>query len=340
MLERRICGGFAAASVVMAALFTGYWIAGRGHALQPVTPVRTQSEAQALVKAPFVPVAEPEPEKVDAPPLPDYQEAAADMDGSHIFLYDPDRWEMLWCSADGLEPMYPASVTKLYTAYIALMHLDPGQLVTAGEELSLVRPGSSTAYIARGHVLTVEMLIEAMLLPSGNDAAYVLAAAAGREIAGNPDLGPQDAVAVFVEEMNRVSYRLGLLNSWFVNPDGYHHEDHVSCPQDVALFTALALEEPVIARYACLEADAVVFESGQIITWYNTNRLVNPSSDCYCPEAVGGKTGHTDEAGYCLVAAFRQGESRLVVGIFGGEEPISRYRDAVALWETYKQAGN
>jgi hypothetical protein len=203
----------------------------------------------------------------------------------------------------------------------------------AGDELELVKSGSSTAYIARGHRLRVDMLVEAMLLPSGNDAAYILAAAAGRAIAPNRGLTAKEAVAVFVSEMNQEAFRLGLVNSNFTNPDGFHDEYHFSCPQDVAIFSALAMKEPVIAKYAKLCADAVTFESGQIITWYNTNRLVNPKSDSYCPQAIGAKTGFTTEAGYCLLAAFQEGDKQLIVGIFGSDTPYDRYDDAAALWE-------
>ena len=201
----------------------------------------------------------------------------------------------------------------------------------AGDELSLVKPGSSIAYISRGHSLTVEMLIEAMLLPSGNDAAFVLAAAAGREIAGDPNLSGTAAVEVFNQEMNREALRLGLMGTHFSNPDGYHAEDHYSCPRDVALIAALALKDPVISRYIGLQQDSVVFASGQHITWYNTNRLLNPDSPYYSPEAIGMKTGSTREAGNCLLAAFQRDGRKIVIGIFGSENKTDRYTDAMAL---------
>lgn len=338
MQGRTISSILAAATIVMMALFTGYDLAGRGQAVQVEEPPGIQETEKATE-----PTRPPEPQIQTAPPEtePDEEEllrlacgsAAETMDGEHIFVYDPAAYRMVYCGTDPLEAMYPASITKLYTAYLALMYLEPETVVTAGDELKLVQPGSSTAYIARGHRLTVEMLIEAMLLPSGNDAAYVLAAAAGRAIAGDDRLAAEAAVEAFIGEMNREAFRLGLLNTQFANPDGYHDEYHYSCPQDVAVFSSVALADPVIAKYTRMCADAVTFKSGQVITWYNTNLLVNPDSKWYSPHAVGAKTGYTTEAGYCLLAAFREGEREIIVGVFGSGDKHARYHDAVTLWD-------
>lgn len=344
MQGRTISIFFAAASIVMMALFTGYDLAGYGQAAEASTETPPPALTQPTQTAPPETVepeitepeiTEPEISEPDALELLREQcaQAAQSMGAAHIFVYDPSDHTMLYSKTGPEDKLYPASITKLYTAYLALQYLPPDAVITAGDELSLVQPGSSTAYIARGHRLRVDMLIEAMLLPSGNDAAYILAAAAGRVIAGDEKMDAREAVAVFVWEMNQEAFRLGLTNSNFVNPDGYHDEYHFSCPQDVAFFSALAMAEPVIAKYASLCADAVTFESGEIITWYNTNRLVNPKSDSYCPFATGAKTGFTTEAGYCLLAAFREDGKELIVGIFGSERPYDRYDDAVALWE-------
>ena len=259
--------------------------------------------------------------------------AAEGMDAAHIFVYDTAADDMLCCTGDAGEDLYPASITKLFTAWLALRYLQPEEVITAGDELSLVQPGSSTAYIRKGCRLTVGMLIEAMLLPSGNDAAYVLAAAAGRAAAGDETLDAKAAVAVFVEAMNREDRDLGFRNTVFQNPDGYHREEHISCPEDVVRMGILALEEPLIAGYAGLQQASVVFESGQWITWYNTNALLNPESPYYSPGCRGLKTGYTGEAGYCLLAAFEKDGGYLLVGIFGGDDKNARYTDVAALLE-------
>ena len=332
----------AAASMVMALLFTGNWLVARGLAdrnpptaeteITQTPTEETAGETAPETSAPEQPteetVEETQPESTPPQEALLWQKleaAVSDMEAGCVFVYDTAQERMLYCSTAGEQTLYPASITKLFSAYVALLYLEPEQVVTAGEELSLVQPGSSTAYISRGCRLTVEMLVEGMLLPSGNDAAYVLAAAAGRAIAVDPGLSAVQAVQVFVAEMNREAYRLGLKNSRFTNPDGYHAGGHYTCPDDIALIAALAMREPTIARYAGLQQDQVTFESGEWITWYNTNGLLDPSWCYYIPTALGMKTGYTSEAGYCLLAAFPGGGEHILIGVFGGATKNGRY---------------
>lgn len=333
MTEQKLYGIFAAATVAVMALFVGNGLWSRSQAAAPEPTESAPVLAQTETTAP--PTAPPEtiPAETETEVNLELETLMAGMDGAHIFVYDLKGGQMLCSTTETSDRMYPASITKLYTAWLALRYLDPETVVTAGEELALVQPGSSLAYISKNCRLRVDMLVEAMLLPSGNDAAYVLAAAAGRVIADDPTLPGDLAVQSFVSEMNREALRLGMVDSHFTNPDGYHAGGHYSCPADIALIGALALEEPIIAKYAGMEADAVVFESGEKITWYNTNRLVNPTAEQYIPEALGLKTGHTTEAGYCLLAAFDDGENRILVGIFGAEKNYPRYENAAALWQ-------
>lgn len=319
-----------AASVGMAMLFTGNSLTRLGQAAQPeetrppTVPTETVAPTQATEPATMA----TEPQDTAA-----FEEILETADGTHIFVYDVTAGNMRFCNVAETEKLYPASITKLYAALVALLYLDPETVVTAGEELKFMQPGSSRAYLSRGCRLTVEMLVEAMLIPSGNDASYVVAAAAGRAIGMDPALDADSAVAVFVEEMNRKAKELGLENSHFVNPDGYHHEQQYMCPRDAALVASLALKQPVIAKYCALQQDSVTFESGEHIAWYNTNHLINPESPYYCANAVGLKTGYTSQAGQCLLAAFRDEGGEIVVGIFGAEKQYQRYSDAVKLYE-------
>lgn len=274
------------------------------------------------------------PETSAAPVLTDVIDVES-LDAEHIFLYDTRNRQMVFCSTAQTDTLYPASITKLFSAWVALQILPEDAVVTAGWELGLLQPGSSAAFIALDSRLTVEMLIEGMLLPSGNDAALVLAAAVGRHLLENQKATASQAVARFVEEMNRAAQALKLQNSHFENPDGYHAAQHHSCPADLAKIAWLALDEPVIRRCMELQKDKVTFVSGETLVWENTNRLLNPESDYYCPDAVGMKTGYTGSAGYCLMAAF--GEAPLVVGIFGAQEPLSRYENAAALYDAWLQ---
>ena len=312
-----------AGTVVCGLLFTGNTLVGKGQAASPPELSTQPSTA--------VPTALPTTAPTEPKENPAFAEIGAEADGKQIFLWDGET--MLYSKGGETDRLYPASITKLYAAYVALMHLSPEAVVTAGEELRLMQPGSSRAFLSRGCRLTVEMLVEAMLIPSGNDAAYVLSAAAGRAIAGSEELDGTEAVAVFIEEMNRVAADLDFQNSHFMNPDGYHDENHYMCPADAARVGMLALQNPVIAKYAAKSSDAVTFESGEHIAWYNTNHLINPESPYYSPAAVGLKTGYTGAAGQCLLAAFREGERTFIVGIFGAEKQYPRYGTAAALFE-------
>ena len=129
---------------------------------------------------------------------------AQNMEARHLFVYDTNTDRILYSKTVGNGKLFPASITKLFSAYVALQYLDPNTIITAGDELDLVHEGSSIAYINKGSQLRVKMIVEGMMLPSGNDAAIVLAAAAGRIIAQDETLSAADAVASFVDEMNSV----------------------------------------------------------------------------------------------------------------------------------------
>lgn len=336
MKGEKVSGILAAATVLVMVAYMGNGLYGCGVAAQPEATVETIPETTAAVgttvPATTEPVAttQPQPDGVLVAAL---EEAMAGMDGDCIFVYDVGAEQMLCSKTEAMDKLYPASITKLYTAWLALEYLEPDRVVTAGEELGMVCSGSSLAYISRGCRLTVEMLVEAMLLPSGNDAAYVLAAAAGRAMAGDDSIGAAVAVQRFVSEMNQEAERLGFVNSHFTNPDGYHTGAHYSCPADMALIGTLALKNEIILKYAGLEADSVTFASGEKITWYNTNRMVNRGTEQYQAQCIGLKTGYTGEAGYCLLAAFDDGERQILVGIFGAEKNYPRYKNAAALWQ-------
>lgn len=332
-------------ALVMALFFTGNRLSGQAAELPvitqptaaPTVPPTEQTRPVSPETLPPVPETVPETQPETQPKDGVWlacQDTVLSSGADHVLVYDLTRGDMLYCSTAAEDTLYPASITKLFSAYVALCFLPPDQVVTAGWELGLLKPGSSSAGIALDSRMTVESLIAAMLLPSGNDAAYVLAAAAGRAAAGDGSLPARDAVAAFVDAMNRTAEDVGLVHSHFTDPDGYHDENHYSCPADIGKIAQLALSNELIARYAGLEKETVRFETGESYTWHNTNRLLNPTSDLYCPDAIGLKTGYTSSAGYCVLAAFRREDRDILVGIFGGKDAVSRYSDAVSLFET------
>lgn len=263
-----------------------------------------------------------------------YQECdalAEAMDAKHILVYDSATDTILYSKTLPGGKLYPASITKLFTCYVALQHLQPDEILTAGDELNLVQEGSSMAYIYRKQKVTVEMAVEGMMLPSGNDAAMIVAAAAGRRIAGDESLEPEQAVAVFVDEMNRQAESLGFEQSHFANPDGYHVGAHYTCVNDMVRIAKLALENKIIRKYMGLFEDDVTYASGQSNHWENTNLFLDPEDGFYRPAAIGMKTGRTKQAGYCLMSAFRNGKSTLVIGMFGYDDEYQRFRDTLKI---------
>ena len=262
---------------------------------------------------------------------------AADMDAAHIFVYNYTDDELLYSRTAPGGKIYPASITKLFSAYVALRILDPEEELTVGTELSLLEQGSSVAYVARGQKLTVKMLVEGMLLPSGNDAALVLSAAAGRRISEAESLSDQEAVDEFVEEMNRRAQELGFEKSRFASPDGYHSGCHYTCIPDLIRIARLALEDPTISAVMGLNEVEETFVSGQSIKWNNTNLLLEPKERFYHPEAIGMKTGYTRQARNCLLSAFRSGGKVIVIGILGTQNGASRFVDAARLLDAWKE---
>lgn len=254
-----------------------------------------------------------------------------------ILVYDPDNDKILYAYSREGDKLYPASTTKLFSAYVALQYLKTDDVITVGEELDLVEPGSSLAYLKKGNKLYVTMLIEAMMLPSGNDAAVVTSVAAGRKIAGDDQLEPEKAMQAFVAEMNRMAKELGFEKTHFSNPDGFHLGSHYTCMNDMARIAKLALETPVIAYHMRKFEDEVTFFSGQTAKWKNTNLFLDPENDFYRSDAIGMKTGFTRQAQYCLMSAFNCGGGRkLVIGAFGSANEYDRLRDINKLMKVIK----
>ena len=331
-----------AAILVMALLGSGSAV----FATETEPVAETEPTVAETEPAPTEPVEEetqpkPEPETYTVDTESEIYQRCLELSGELVYdqllVYDATNDEILFMDTREGAKLYPASTTKLFSAYVALQHLQSDEVITAGKELELVPDGSSVAYIGKGHKLYVRTLVEGMMLPSGNDAALVLATAAGRRIAENETLEPADAVAVFVQEMNRMAEELGFERSHFSNPDGWHTGSHYTCLSDMARIAKLALENKTIAAYMRKGEDDVVFASGQSITWKNTNLFLNTEKGFYRSDAIGMKTGFTRQAEYSLMSAFKCGSRTLVVGAFGYEDEFQRYRDVSQVVKTCKE---
>ena len=246
-----------------------------------------------------------------------------------VFVFDMKTGEIIYTK--GKESvLYPASTTKLLTALAAMSVLDLSEVVTPTDELELLSENSSIAYVKKHHSLTVEMLIEGMMLPSGNDAAYALAAAAGRRIADDDTISGKEATERFVKYMNEYAKELGMIGSSFTVPDGFAGKETYSTVEDMLILAKAAAENEIIAKYAAMAEDSVVYASGHLNTWKNTNELLDEESKYYSPYAVGLKTG-TSELGKSLIVRVSDGDRDYLIGIFSASTDSKRYDSALKI---------
>ncbi len=249
---------------------------------------------------------------------------------TYAAVYDLGAGKLLYSSNNMQDKLYPASTTKLLTALTALEYVDADEVFTVGDEVSLIGKGSSVAYVKATYRLSAGMLIQGMIIPSGNDAAYALAAGVGRKLGGK-ELSAREAVDLFVEKMNEHAEKLGLYNTHFTSPDGYHDDEHYTTLADMLGLAIKATQNDTIMKYCGLESAYAVYASGQSITWRNTNRLLDTSSEYYYEGVRGLKTGSTDEAGCCLITLYDDGEQRLLILTFDSPDNAKRYSDVTLL---------
>ena len=255
-------------------------------------------------------------------------EMASGMSYDQMLVYDATNDKLVFEDTREGSKLYPASVTKLFSSWVALQIMEPDEIVTIGDELKLVHEGSSVADLRAGQRPYVRNLVEGMMLPSGNDAATVLAVAAGRKLAGDETLDAEEAMYTFVDEMNRQAKAQGFERSHFANPDGWHSGSHYTCINDMIIIAKLALADSTISRYMRRAKDDVTFASGHTLAWENTNKLLNEEEPYYRSDAIGMKTGYTRQAEQCLMSAYRCSDGRtLVIGVFGYADGNKRYSE-------------
>lgn len=223
--------------------------------------------------------------------------------------------------------MYPASTTKILTAYIALNKLDLETELTASKTAVDIASDSSKMGLYEGEILTVKDLLYALLVQSANDAANVLAEAVSNSI-------PE-----FVELMNQTAQSLGMSNSNFANPHGYHDENHYTTAYDMSLIAQKAMENPTFAEIVSTKSITIPptnkYDKERIFS--TRNSLINPksSSSLQYRYANGIKTGHTSASGQCLVGSAKKNGMDLITVVFHAPENIPNrvYTDTKNLFE-------
>lgn len=237
-----------------------------------------------------------------AAPAPEIMAEAA-------LLMDAANGEVLY-EKNADRKMYPASLTKVMTALLVLEEVDAGrlsldQIVTASSTFSTgLTANGSTQDIRPGEEMTLSDLLYCLLVASANEAANILAETV------------DGSVSAFVERMNRKAQELGCADTHFANPHGLHVDDHYTTAHDIYRIALTAMENDTfrtIVSTHSYEIPATNMHKERL--FYSTNALLVTwyyrESYLY-DKAIGIKTGTTDEGGYCLLSAAKNGEDYLI----------------------------
>lgn len=239
---------------------------------------------------------------------------APSVTAAYALVMDADTGEIL-LDKHSDKRAYPASTTKIMTALLALENGTAEEWVTVGKEANPQDPEESRAGLRPGQRLKLFDLVEAALLPSGNDAARTIAVHIGRKASGDPLLDEEEAQRRFVKLMNKRAQQIGAEHTRFANPSGLHDAKHYSTARDLALIARTAMGNKHFRQavgatdYAAV---AVRGEASARMALTNTNQLLHKDSAYYLEGATGVKTGFTDQAGYCLVSSVNRDGKRLI----------------------------
>jgi len=210
-------------------------------------------------------------------------------------------------------PLAPASLTQLMTAYVLLGDIRKNKL-GLGQKVN-VPPAATQAdgahvFLKAGESVSVDTLLQAMLVESASDAVLTLVAAV------------DGSEAAFVERMNREAKRLGMTKTRFMNATGLAEPGHQSSARDLALL-AHALTRDFPDRLAFFSQKEFTFRG---TPYFNGNRLLWHDNT-----VTGLKAGHTTEAGYCMAASAQRGDQGRITVVLGAQSDEKRTQDALKL---------
>jgi serine-type D-Ala-D-Ala carboxypeptidase (penicillin-binding protein 5/6) len=219
-------------------------------------------------------------------------------------LFDLDTGEVLWRRLpDRVLPI--ASLTKMMTALVVVQRARPSDKVRVTKE-ALAYKGSGVGVLPRGKRVKLETMLNGLLLPSGNDAAIALA----QRVSGT--------VERFVVRMNEQARAFGMACTRFSSPSGFEDEGNHSCATDLAGMARAVLDQPRLARIVKRRRAVLPFPiKGGRIFLFNNNPLLRAGY----PGTIGIKTGFTNAAGRCLVAAAQRNGRRLGVVLLHSPDP-------------------
>ena len=267
-----------------------------------------------------------EPIRVDSSALySDYKKKS----GGRVALYDLTDDELLFSAGGFLTKIYPASVTKLFTITYARTILRLDHILTIGKEINLVSSGSSRAGIKIGERYRFGEILYSLLLPSGNDVAYAIAAECGKVISNDFSLSARKAVSAFITGLNQFLKELGVKKTKIVTPDGVADVNHFTCLHDLILISKLVLSDEVLSKVVSTISYTVIDEDGGEHSYSNTNPFLKRSGTY-----IGIKTGGTKLAGHCIIVAQKHddGHTRIAY-VFAAENVYTRKYEVEGLMD-------
>lgn len=238
-----------------------------------------------------------------------------DLQCTSALLLDGASGQVLY-EQDADRQCYPASVTKIMTMTLIMEAVNEGHIslddtVTVSQEAADM--GGSQVYLYAGEQRTVDEMMVAIAVGSGNDAAYAMAEFVGGTY-GN-----------FIQMMNDKCAELGMSGTHFVNPHGLHDDDHYTTASDLGKLAYYAVNVPGLLDYTSIYEYEFRPEPNQLILW-NTNRLLK-----WYDGTIGLKTGYTEQAGRNLVAVVERDGMRLISVVLGCTERQGHFQESMEL---------
>ena len=258
------------------------------------------------------------PARAELSLLPLEERAPVSLECKSALLMEASSGQIIFeTNADEKRPV--ASVVKIMTILMCLEAVDSGR-VSLDDRLTISKNasgmGGSQVLLDTGEVQTLDILLKSTVVGSANDAAVAIA----EHLYGSQEL--------FVKQMNARAQALGMKDTVFVNCTGLPAQGQHTTARDVARMAAALFGHELYYKYAGIWMDKVDHGDGRVTDLTNTNRLIRFYDGC-----DGGKTGSTNEAGYCIAATARRGGMRLIAVVLGGSSGKKRFACAEKMFD-------
>lgn len=235
------------------------------------------------------------------------EEADIGITASAAGLFDINKKETIYAK-NVHEKLYPASLTKVMTALVALKHGSSDMLLTATPNVKILESGAQVCGINAGDQMTLDQALHLLLINSANDAAVMIA----EGIAGS--------VEAFADMMNEEALALGATNTHFVNPHGLSDDNHYTTAYDMYLIMNAAVNYGLFTEIIHMDSYSTVYTdqngASKEINVNNTNYFIQGTTQAPSGVTVlGGKTGTTNAAGHCLILLSRDSSSNPYIAV-------------------------